>query len=71
MHLKALKIGVALFSGLIPSMMCQEGNSSMPVFTPELNSMRTLSVGFVWFPQQLTNPMRLLWSGHFPWIRAP
>jgi hypothetical protein len=51
MHFKALKIGVALFSGLIPSMMCQEGNSSMPVFTPELNSMRTLSVGFVWLPQ--------------------
>ncbi|CAI9627901.1 unnamed protein product [Alternaria burnsii] len=50
MHFKALKIGVALFSGLIPSMMCQEGNSSMPVFTPELNSMRTLSVGFVIFP---------------------
>jgi hypothetical protein len=47
MQFKSLRQGMPIAFCLLSSALCQGGNSSMPVFTPELNSMRTLSVGFV------------------------
>jgi hypothetical protein len=68
MQFKALTQGMALASCLLPSVLCQEGNNSMPVFTPELNTMRTISVGFVSIPWQFKNATYLQWTGHLPWI---